>query len=998
MTNPVFLTDPTHPLAQALLTEPNVAFDIETDARPWHWKKSHNRGLSYCADMTEIAFHAGPHLPTLVLSAVAVPAQYVFETVERQGKIAAFSDRAVEMEAFRFTPSQLKFIKAMFTREDPVTFIAHNLVFDARQVFGKFELPIRDNFTLWDTRSIQLLHSGWKPEGWDDEEEEGDYDEDNEDEGLTGKEDKNDLLAVYERMVGQLDDGYHAFLVFMKGERPNFPVINFEKFFSRPEVIEYAQRSGLLYGANTEPMIRYLVYQYAEKKYYPTKTSVDPDVYHQALNLLAAETEYEIDDPKDMTKNQLRKLWKAAQAEMEADLQLTSQALMEHYITFDVIAAYEIFKVQENPPDGYKEYPRLLQEDLDYIKWCCETAARGVLVDRNYIKEKLQQIYDNYYTELLAMGFQLEDWDRVRKTDFAVQYIFWNNEIDGLYKGEKNYAKNVKANIAALEKTGQKPHTEPPPKEIIKAFQFDILTARGLKAQMNGWKITYEHFSFGKDACKIWVENIYPEKQEVKHLAKIKTYQGAITFLEMLLRETECDGRAHSLLGRFTITGRNTSSSPNLQNIHFEEKDLTLDMSGILIADPGYQFAEKDYSNAENFTATMYSGDPGMALACASADFHSMRAQMFFPEEWSAADDKGRKVLRTNSKRYTFGTSYGMGKEKLALTLGISEDEAQVNFINKDKVLYPYLAAAKDKVKKYADKKGFIPTWSGRRLRIAKRFHNKKKIWEYVGYTGWNSINQGGVADIVVFAMNKVNRHLRQNGYKTYIANQVHDSLIVAVHLDEYPHVEQEIIEIMSTVLDGEVREGWSNKDAIVYWNESTSPPVRWLTELDNLGNSKKWGRVHNQQYPFPLDEYVNRWGVHTMTEEEFKAGKAPTWINQWGYGEAALAREMGVESFEELKPAMPSVGQKPAPTQLQLESDFNWGQLQLALRDAVSITTPMTYNERVFEFPEAMAVRHQLTQRGHNTGLNEILGKLDKLAQVIEGYKEWKTSKAPTQ
>ncbi len=999
-----FITDPNSTEAQQLLLEPVIAWDIESDARAWHWKKTHKRGVSYCADMTEIAFYAGPHLPTLVLSASPRPAQFVFEAFARgEDGLPLFDEKAVEMEAFEFSEEQLAFITAMFNREDPVTFIAHNLVFDARQVFGKLGFEVRDNFTLWDTRSIHLLHTGWMPDGWEDEDEDFDEeaDEDDEENDFVAS-DKNDLLAVYERMVGRIDPLYKSFLTYMKGERPNFPVLNMEKLFASPDVLRYLINKELIRIENQQALAQYLAYQYNEKKDFPTLKSVDPDVYQQALSLLIDLVEVQVDPGQ--TKNALRKAWKEAYNELSMELDALSHRLVEHYITFDVIAAYEIYEAQQVLPQKYPKYPKLLVEDLEYIKWCAEVAAKGVRVDRGYVKQKLVDLHQAYKEELAKMGLGVSDWDRAKKTDFALQYIFWGNQIDDLFKEGKNYAKNVKAHIAKLEAAGEKPSVDFPSQDTIKAWRFNILTTRGkqkmesyLKTIRNGKSASFpitttEYFSFGKNACAVWTEHIYPDKTLVTNIARLKKLQGAITYLEMLLRETECDGRAHTLLGRFAVTGRSTSGSPNLQNTHFDTdgKDPVTDMAGVFLGEEGFQLIEADYSNAENYSAAMYSGDPALALACVSADFHSTRAALLFPEAWAKADKNGRKKLRSDSKKLTFGTGYGMGVEKLSMELGISKEEAQVNFLDRDAAMYPYLAQAKDDAKNFSNANGYINTWSGRRMRIGKAWNEKSGQYEYKGYSGWNSINQGGVGDVVVIAINRIRKYLRECGYKTYIASQVHDSLVVAVHLDEYPQVVQEIIEVMSTVLDDEERTQWSKQKGVpVYWNDSTTPAVRWLTELDNMGNAKKWGKVNGQDYPFSLTEYVNRWGIHQMTEAEIKDGKAPTWINQCGYGEKALAWEMGVESFE--GEGETHLIPRSTDTFIPAASDFNWALLQMALRDVVAVAAPMQYGEKIFEFPEAMAVREQLFQRGQDNGLKEVLNKFDKLADEMRKYESWK-------
>ncbi len=478
---------------------------------------------------------------------------------------------------------------------------------------------------------------------------------------------------------------------------------------------------------------------------------------------------------------------------------------------------------------------------------------------------------------------------------------------------------------------------------------------------------------------KDWLK-VYPDMNELKNLGRLSKLDGAIIFLEMILRESALDGRAHTLLGRFADTGRNTSSSPNLQNIHFDNSDPVTDMAGILVADdPSSVLIELDYSNAENYSAAMISADNNMAYSCCSTDFHTTRAGFFFGKDVMAGlTPEERKKKRSQAKTVGFGEGYGMGAKKLAITLGMTVEEAQ-GLLDLSAKAFPDLAAAKETARNFADNNGWIPTWTGRRMRIPTQWWEGRK--RFSSYTsGWNYPNQGGVSEIVVRAINRIRRWLLDNNYKTTILSQVHDSLLINLAVDEYPFVPQKIVQIMGSILDEEVRYKATDDHPAITWNNSTSPAIRWLVDLDNIGNSHKWGYEANREYPLPIDEYVNKWGVHKLTEAEMKEGKAPTWINSFGYGEDALKKELAGELGVELDLAEPNAKKEP----------FQWARLQHAINQLVPLITPMQLNGHVLDFPAAMMVLKTKWERGESDEFVVIQEHLHKLQQVVEEYKQW--------
>lgn len=937
------ISDVNSPEAQQLLAAPAFAFDIETDTSNRHWNPNHKRGLSYVADMTEIGFYCGGDW-CLILSALSEQIGYAANQFERDEATGELHEvyREYQATGYFFDDAQLAFIEAMFNRDDAVIAVAHNLVFDARQIFGKLGLKVRENYTYWDTRSIYKLRDGWRPASLDEDDEDDTFDEDDDAPERKDKDGAGDLISTYERYVQVLDEGYKAFLNFMKKQRKNFPRIDFTKI--------------------DQPTLDYLAAEPTTAPYVDSATAY--------LTLLDEKRE------EGSTKKK-----KEIQGRIDAlDISPLTHAMMGHYITFDIVAAYQIFEAQSTPPDDYPKYPKLLEEDLQYQRWCIEAAARGLRVDRTYAVEKLYEVHREYLKQLHDMGMTAADWDRVIKRDFRLQYVFWNNRFDAAYKDQKNYAKNIKEAIALAEKAGEQPSNAYPDTATLSAYQFSLLTNKGQKAFRDNQPISAADFAFGAKAMKDWL-GLFPDIPELKNLGRISKLRGAINSLEAILRESEYDGRAHTLLGRFTTTYRNSSTSPNLQNIHFDGTDPGTDMSGIFVSDDERSvLIELDYSNAENYSAAMISADDNMAHACCAEDFHMARARMFFGEHvMDGLTPEERTKKRKEAKTVGFGEGYGMGAKKLAITLKSSVEEAQ-HLLNLSAQAFPNLADAKDKARAFAEKNGWIPTWSGRRIKIPVRWYGGRK--QFSAYTsGWNSPNQGAVAELIVRAINRIRAWLMENNYKTYVSLQVHDSLIINLALDEYPFVVQKIIQIMGSVLDGEIRYKATDERPAVEWNQSTSPAIRWLVDLDNIGNSTKWGRQHNREYPLPITEYVNKWGVHQLTEEELKAKKAPTWINSFGYGEDALKRELAGELGIELD--LPEPHSKRDP--------FHWSKLQHAFTQALPYITAHQINGRVLDFPAAMLMFQTMYERGDDPEtFRAFTESLMKLTQVLEEHRQW--------
>lgn len=502
------------------------------------------------------------------------------------------------------------------------------------------------------------------------------------------------------------------------------------------------------------------------------------------------------------------------------------------------------------------------------------------------------------------------------------------------------------------------------------------------------------------------------------HYAKLMQSEANYTRAQEFLMHASRDGKIHSVIDRGgTRTGRYSSNSPNLQNINLKT------FRGFLIPPPGYVLVELDYSNAENVMGSMIAGDDAFAYACMSGDFHSAMAQTYWPDKWAAAiaadDVETRKKLRSASKPITFAIPYGAGAPKIARQSKLPLEEAR-RIITARRQRFQQVEKKKEEVAKNCVarwSKGFrpayVPLWTGRRV-IVPTGIDKKTTQEYVvTYKSWNYLQQGGVAEMVARAKVRAYEMLLDEGYLTYIVLNVHDSIILAVKIEEWPDVVQKVVAIMVEQMPAELR-------------ERTIPAVHFVTEV-GPENAQKWGWQDGVEYPFSLDVFVNYWGVHTLPEEELAKKphkrEAPTWYGPKHLGwtvdkeveaqRAARARlAVADASMNGASADVQSVGQEWFDMNAILtEYDtiiqqlYQWGVdvRNYRMPGAVSYVVHTDHGEDVktvgpFAFPERMIASQALVHKGHRvqsyhdtvTAIKRLLTLREQMVQFTEKIDEW--------
>lgn len=216
-----------------------------------------------------------------------------------------------------------------------------------------------------------------------------------------------------------------------------------------------------------------------------------------------------------------------------------------------------------------------------------------------------------------------------------------------------------------------------------------------------------------------------------KKIVKIRELNKAnTTFVETILEHSH-NGRIHCDFNALrsddggTVTGRFSSSNPNLQQIPARDPEIKKMIRGLFIPEDGCKWGSFDYASQEprwlaHYCATLTGVDRHPQIDDVvkmyhegDADFHQMVADM-------------AEIPRKEAKTVNLGIMYGMGKKKLANVLDITEDEA-TSLLNKYYERVPFVKGLADMTSRYASERGVIRTWLGRKCRF--------DMWEPVSYS-----------------------------------------------------------------------------------------------------------------------------------------------------------------------------------------------------------------------------------------------------------------------
>lgn len=276
-----------------------------------------------------------------------------------------------------------------------------------------------------------------------------------------------------------------------------------------------------------------------------------------------------------------------------------------------------------------------------------------------------------------------------------------------------------------------------------------------------------------------------------RHLSKLKN-----TYTDKLPKMLDVNGRVHTSYNQTgTVTGRLSSSDPNLQNIPIKSPEGRK-IRQAFVAEQEFCVVAADYSQIELRIMAHLSKDKNLLKAFNQGlDIHSATAA----EVLGISLDMVTSEQRRRAKAINFGLIYGMSAFGLAKQLEIPRGEAQ-EYIDVYFNRYPSVKEYMTTAKEFAKQNGYVETILGRRLYLPD-ISSKNVIQRNAAErAAINAPMQGTAADIIKKAMIDVNTMiLREYNDDIKMVMQVHDELVFEVRKAKLNEITTKIKSIMET-------------------------------------------------------------------------------------------------------------------------------------------------------------------------------------------------------
>ncbi len=259
--------------------------------------------------------------------------------------------------------------------------------------------------------------------------------------------------------------------------------------------------------------------------------------------------------------------------------------------------------------------------------------------------------------------------------------------------------------------------------------------------------------------------------------AKLKS-----TYVDNLLVMADADSRVHTYFDATgTITGRLSSSAPNLQNIPVRTEKGRLIRKGFC-AGEGNILLALDYSQIDLRVLAHESGDEVLVQAFKDGgDIHSKTAA----EVFGVMKDMVSPEMRSSAKAINFGIVYGQGPVGLSQSLNIPLREAK-EYIENYFLTYKGVRKWIDENIALARKNGYVKTFMGHIRYLPEFGAGSAQMSAFAERAAINTIVQGGSSDIIKKAMVEIYKEFKDTDVKMLL--QVHDELIFEIPQAKLEH------------------------------------------------------------------------------------------------------------------------------------------------------------------------------------------------------------------
>lgn len=293
---------------------------------------------------------------------------------------------------------------------------------------------------------------------------------------------------------------------------------------------------------------------------------------------------------------------------------------------------------------------------------------------------------------------------------------------------------------------------------------------------------------------------------DIRRLETLKS-----SFIEPMINNHLWNGRVHSEYNQMrgdeygTITGRLSSSNPNLQQVPKRNVEIGKVFRSIFVPDDGMIWGSVDFSQCEPRLLAYYSGARVLVdgyLSSPPVDAHTSVTIATNPD-WDELDKAERKARRETGKRVNQTILTGGGVRALG-HYGVEEPERIMReYFDR----MPEIKVLQKEAANVLKRRGYVCSLLGRRAHLEDRDKS---------YVAVNRLLQCGNADIIKLKMVEIDEHLDRSGRPIDLLNNVHDALDFQF-AEEHRKVYEECLEIM---------QGFGPEDEITLPVKVTDPEV----------------------------------------------------------------------------------------------------------------------------------------------------------------------------
>jgi DNA polymerase I len=283
------------------------------------------------------------------------------------------------------------------------------------------------------------------------------------------------------------------------------------------------------------------------------------------------------------------------------------------------------------------------------------------------------------------------------------------------------------------------------------------------------------------------LEALSAEHALPRHLLEFREYSKLkSTYLDALPALVDpVTQRIHTSFNQtVTVTGRLSSSQPNMQNIPIKTEMGRRIRKAFIPRARDRKIVAADYSQIELRFLAHFSKDKTLIDAFENdRDIHTVTAALLF----DVAENDVTSRMRTLGKTINFSIIYGKTPYGLSRDLGISVQEAR-DFIESYFQRYGDIKKYLDSLKHAAQENGYVRTILGRRALFPDIHSSNATIRQFALRAATNAPLQGSAADLIKKAMISIQAGLDEKTWDAYMILQVHDELVfdvAAQHTDQ---------------------------------------------------------------------------------------------------------------------------------------------------------------------------------------------------------------------